>query len=269
MTHPIILFPSVSPSSPMHTDGDPRGPVPAPSSPEGGRSPAQPSASAASGGQGRGRRVSRAWEAIPSYRPGQERVAVVPKRNVIRDARDVWLATADIHEARQEHVLVFDLDVRHRVVARRVVAIGSVSGVDVHPREVFRPAIANAAAAILLVHNHPSGEEQPSSQDREITARLRDAGQLRNPTPRPRGGVRRRVSLSHPVDHLRGCRTGSRGRRGDHQASTPPLSLPNRLSTLRNGSSPAEIIALRISRMRAIPSAKGMTNWYCANPRRP
>jgi DNA repair protein RadC len=118
--------------------------------------------------------VSRAWEAIPSYRPGQERVAVVPKRNVIREARDVWLATADIHEARQEHVLVF----RHRVIARRVVAIGPVSGVDVHPREVFRPAIANAAAAILLVHNHPSGEEQPSSQDREITTRLRDAGQL-------------------------------------------------------------------------------------------
>ena len=207
MTHPITLFPTVSSSSPMGTDGIPRGPVPAPSSPEGGRSPTQPSASAASGGHGRGRRVSRAWESIPSYRPGQERVAVVPKRNVIREARDVWLATADIHEARQEHVLVFDLDVRHRVIARRVVAIGSVSGVDVHPREVFRPAIANAAAAILLVHNHPSGEEQPSSQDREITTRLRDAGQLLG-IPLLDHVV---VSVAgyhstHPVDHLRACR---------------------------------------------------------------
>jgi len=151
MTHPMTLFQSVSPSSPMHTDRDPRGPVPAPSSPEGGRSPAKPSASAASGGLGRGRRVSRAWEAIPSYRPARRRCGrAQAERHPRRAGR---LAGDRRHPRGQARARArVRSRLRHRVIARR--------------------------AAILLVHNHPSGEEQPSSQDREITTRLREAGQL-------------------------------------------------------------------------------------------
>ena len=48
----------------------------------------------------------------------------------------------------------------------------------VHPREVFRPAIRDAASAILLLHNHPSGDPTPSRQDREVTERMQRAGQL-------------------------------------------------------------------------------------------
>jgi DNA repair protein RadC len=77
-----------------------------------------------------------------------------------------------------EYFVVFDLDVRHRVIARRVVSIGTLSGVEVHPREVFKDAIANSAAAIILAHNHPSGDPTPSREDLALTARLREAGEL-------------------------------------------------------------------------------------------
>jgi DNA repair protein RadC len=83
-----------------------------------------------------------------------------------------------IRKADREHFVVFDLDVRHRIIARRVVHIGTLSGVEVHPREVFRDAIVNASAAVILAHNHPSGDPTPSRQDLEITARLRQVGEL-------------------------------------------------------------------------------------------
>jgi DNA repair protein RadC len=74
--------------------------------------------------------------------------------------------------------VAFDLDVRHRIIARRVVHIGTLSGVEVHPREVFRDAVVNQAAALILAHNHPSGDPSPSRQDIELTARLRQVGEL-------------------------------------------------------------------------------------------
>ena len=84
----------------------------------------------------------------------------------------------DIRTADREHFVAFDLDVRHRLIERRTVAIGSLVGVEVHPREVFRPAIANGAAAIIVAHNHPSGDPSPSRQDLELTRRLREVGEL-------------------------------------------------------------------------------------------
>ncbi|MBU0760037.1 MAG: DNA repair protein RadC, partial [Candidatus Omnitrophica bacterium] len=55
---------------------------------------------------------------------------------------------------------------------------GSLNASLVHPREVFKPAILQNATGLILVHNHPSGEEKPSSEDLEITARLVEAGKL-------------------------------------------------------------------------------------------
>lgn len=62
--------------------------------------------------------------------------------------------------------------------APRVVAIGSVHGVEVHPREVFRVAIERSAAGIVVAHNHPSGDPSPSADDTVLTARLRSIGEL-------------------------------------------------------------------------------------------
>lgn len=67
------------------------------------------------------------------------------------------------------------LDARHRVIAFEELFRGSIDGAEVHPREVVRRCLAHNAAAAILAHNHPSGVAEPSSQDRAITQRLREA----------------------------------------------------------------------------------------------
>lgn len=70
------------------------------------------------------------------------------------------------------------LDQRHRVLRTVEVSRGTLTSSLVHPREVFRPAILEAAAAVLFVHNHPSGDPTPSREDLDITRRLREVGDL-------------------------------------------------------------------------------------------
>lgn len=79
---------------------------------------------------------------------------------------------------RRESFHVLLLDGRHRLMDEEVVSVGTLTASLVHPREVFRKAIREAAAAVLLVHNHPSGDPSPSAEDREVTKRLRAAGTL-------------------------------------------------------------------------------------------
>ena len=78
----------------------------------------------------------------------------------------------------QEVFIVIGLDIRNGLVDVVEVARGTVLGVEVHPREVFRPLIRMAAAGGVLVHNHPSGDPTPSTEDVELTRRLREIGQL-------------------------------------------------------------------------------------------
>jgi DNA repair protein RadC len=76
----------------------------------------------------------------------------------------------------QFHILL--LDARHRVLRSVLTSQGTLTASLVHPREVFRPALREGAAALVLVHNHPSGDPTPSLEDREITRRLARAGVL-------------------------------------------------------------------------------------------
>jgi len=78
----------------------------------------------------------------------------------------------------KEHFLAILLDARNRIVGIETVSVGSLSASIVHPREVFKPAILASAAGILLGHNHPSGDPEPSPEDLAITRRLVDAGAL-------------------------------------------------------------------------------------------
>ncbi len=110
-------------------------------------------------------------------------VSKPPTENPRRGARlscseDVYQAMFDLKDADREHFVAFDLDARHRLIARRIVHIGTLTGVEAHPREIFRGAMINSAAAIILAHNHPSGNPDPSRQDIDITARLREVGDL-------------------------------------------------------------------------------------------
>lgn len=67
------------------------------------------------------------------------------------------------------------IDTRHRLIDYAELFFGSVDGAEVHPREVVRQALILNAAAVLVAHNHPSGEPEPSAADRALTARLKQA----------------------------------------------------------------------------------------------
>lgn len=75
-------------------------------------------------------------------------------------------------------LFVLLLNTQHAVVREIVVTRGTLDSSLVHPREVFRAAIADNAAAVILVHNHPSGDPTPSAEDRQVTRQLTGAGQL-------------------------------------------------------------------------------------------
>lgn len=94
-------------------------------------------------------------------------------------AREVF---AHFHERlrdrKKEVFLTLLLDSKNRVLREVQVSEGSLNASIVHPREVFQPVIRESAAAVLFVHNHPSGDPTPSREDLELTVRLRDAGAL-------------------------------------------------------------------------------------------
>jgi DNA repair protein RadC len=78
----------------------------------------------------------------------------------------------------REHFAALLLDTKNRLIGVTTVSVGDLSSVLVHPREVFKPAILANAASVILAHNHPSGDPQPSPEDVAITRRLQEAGQI-------------------------------------------------------------------------------------------
>ena len=100
-------------------------------------------------------------------------------RPVIDSARAVaGIIPASVREAKKEHFLILCLNARRQLIHLETVSIGTLSASLVHPREVYSPAIQHAAAAVVAVHNHPSGDSTPSSEDRDVTRRLQRAGEL-------------------------------------------------------------------------------------------
>jgi DNA repair protein RadC len=92
---------------------------------------------------------------------------------------DVWARLRPrVAGLAQEVFLVLGIDARNHVLEEVEVARGTLTGVDVHPRDVFRPLIRMAAAGGVVAHNHPSGDPTPSGEDLELTRRLRQAGEL-------------------------------------------------------------------------------------------
>jgi len=83
-----------------------------------------------------------------------------------------------VSESNKEHFLAFYLNTRNHLVHEETISIGTLSASLVHPREVFAPAISRAAAALIVAHNHPSGDCSPSSEDKDVTRRLQESGAL-------------------------------------------------------------------------------------------
>ncbi len=101
------------------------------------------------------------------------------ERMHIRGPGDVYERCApSLRDLAQEEFRVLLLNTQHAVLRELLVTRGILDASVVHPREVFKPAIAESAAAVILVHNHPSGDPVPSPDDRDITRQLADAGRL-------------------------------------------------------------------------------------------
>ena len=101
------------------------------------------------------------------------------KLRQIRGPDDVVaLIGRKLRREQREQFLVLLLNARHEVTGQETISIGSLNASIVHPREVFRPAVVESAASIVLVHNHPSGDPEPSDEDVTITKRLVQVGEL-------------------------------------------------------------------------------------------
>ena len=84
----------------------------------------------------------------------------------------------DIKAERKEHFVGLYLNARHELIHKELISIGTVNASIVHPRDPFAPAILHNAVAVIVAHNHPSGDATPSAEDREVTHRLKEAGRL-------------------------------------------------------------------------------------------
>lgn len=97
---------------------------------------------------------------------------------VVSTPGDLLYFLVDIRDQRKEHFKCLYLNARNQVTFHEIVSIGSLSSAIVHPREVFRTAVENTAASIILAHNHPSGDTSPSQDDINLTRRLVQAGEI-------------------------------------------------------------------------------------------
>lgn len=100
-------------------------------------------------------------------------------KTVVKTPEDVAnVAGGRLKGKKKEHFLVLLLDTRGQLIRTAEISVGSLDSSIVHPREVFKEAISASAASVIFVHNHPSGDSEPSEDDIKLTKRLADAGEI-------------------------------------------------------------------------------------------
>lgn len=97
---------------------------------------------------------------------------------VIRSTEDVVSELRDIVEKRQEFLVVFYLNARYELIQREIVGQGSLNHMMITAKEIFAPALTSPCASIIIAHNHPSGDPDPSDDDIAFTTRIHEAGQV-------------------------------------------------------------------------------------------
>ena len=98
---------------------------------------------------------------------------------IVKSPEDVVaVARRQLKGKKKEHFLVLCLDTRNKLINCKPVSIGSLDTSIVHPREAFKEAVSSSAASVVFVHNHPSGDPEPSKEDVELTKRLAKAGEI-------------------------------------------------------------------------------------------
>ena len=106
------------------------------------------------------------------YKESASRIAV------ISCPKDVFEYMADMQYLKQEQFRIVILNTKNKIVNQKIISQGTINATLVSPREVFNAAIKNMAANIILVHNHPSGDPEPSEEDKKITTMVSNAGKI-------------------------------------------------------------------------------------------
>lgn len=85
---------------------------------------------------------------------------------------------SEIRSAKREYFIALFLNARSQLIHKETIFMGTVNAINIHPRDVFEPALQHGSISIIVVHNHPSGDIEPSRDDKRITKHLCDAGEL-------------------------------------------------------------------------------------------
>ena len=110
---------------------------------------------------------------------GQRAARENVERNAIRSAQDVYdLLVGELRYETQEVMVLLLLDTKRMLLRKERIAVGTLTRLLVHPRNVFGPALLHKAARVIIAHNHPSGDCRPSNCDRELTAALSKAAEV-------------------------------------------------------------------------------------------
>ena len=120
---------------------------------------------------------AKACEIMACFELGRRLLKDKPYK-LIMSPDDVYKETREYRHHKQEHFIVFYLDSRNGEIAKEVVSVGTLNASLVHPRNVFESAIKNNTAQIIVAHNHPSGDPEPSEDDLIITKKLVEAGKI-------------------------------------------------------------------------------------------
>lgn len=99
-------------------------------------------------------------------------------RIILQSVSDVTAQAAEYCDKKKEYLVGFFLNARHQLLCKEIISIGTLTASLAHPREIFMPAIGKAAAGVILVHNHPSGDPSPSHEDVKMTKRIAEAGKI-------------------------------------------------------------------------------------------
>jgi DNA repair protein RadC len=97
---------------------------------------------------------------------------------IIRSTKDVIAQAVYMRDKTREHLMVIFLNARNEMIYKKPMFIGTLNANLVHPREIFQEALKQNAASVILVHNHPSGDPDPSEDDLTITKRIVEAGKI-------------------------------------------------------------------------------------------
>lgn len=123
--------------------------------------------------------AARAARIAAAFELGRRAIESEQRRETLARPDDVFrLVHPRVAGLPQELFFILGVDIRNGLLDVVEVARGSVHGVEVHPREVFRPLVRMAAAGAVLAHNHPTGDPTPSAEDIQLTRRLREVGNM-------------------------------------------------------------------------------------------